>query len=80
MSTTANLHPVLNAGSNPNTVSHLIGGVSNKFLRGIVMKAKRKSIDIAKILFSCLNLKIISPISEIIHIIGANILQLKNIS
>ena len=47
--------------------------VSNKFLRGIVMKAKRKSIDIAKILFSCLNLKIISPISEIIHIIGADL-------
>jgi hypothetical protein len=33
LSTTANLHQVLNAGSNPRTVSHFIGGVRSKFFK-----------------------------------------------
>ena len=31
LSITANLHPVLNAGSKPNTILSFIGGVSNNF-------------------------------------------------
>ena len=32
---TANLQPVLNAGSNPRTTASFIGGVSNKFSKFI---------------------------------------------
>lgn len=46
---------------------------SSSCFNGIAMKAKRNSIDTAKMLFSCLNLKIIRPTKEIIHMIGADL-------